>query len=191
MEPFAVKSSITISAFCPLASNGDINNSVQFLECPCPEIGCVFKPYYYITGAYDPDGDSLSYELVPCLQALDGTPVTNYTFPTGLSIDPVSGILSWLTPPQIGEWNVAIKIYEWRDGCVMGTVTRDLQITIENCLNDPPDIAPINDTCVEAGMPLTFDVVTTDPNAGDVITLEGNGEPFIVPTGPAFLTGTI
>ena len=44
------------------ASGG--NNSVQFTECPCPAVGCVNKPYCYNPMGYDPDGDSLSYELV-------------------------------------------------------------------------------------------------------------------------------
>lgn len=185
-ESFSVKSSLTISTFC----GGGSNNSVQFIECPCPELGCVNKPNYYIPGAYDPDGDSLSYELVICM-ADCGTAVTNYTIPSGMSIDPVTGILSWLVPTTAGEYNVAIKITEWRDGCNMGYVIRDLQITISNvCSNDPPDIEPINDTCVEAGTTLTFPVNTTDPNAGDVITVTGNGQPFIVPTNPAFMSGT-
>ena len=44
------------------ASGG--NNSVQFTECPCPAVGCFNKPYCYNPMGYDPDGDSLSYELV-------------------------------------------------------------------------------------------------------------------------------
>lgn len=182
-EPFAVGSQLALSAF-----GASYNNSVQFLECPCPEIGCINKPYYYIPGAYDPDGDSLSYELIACWQDLF-VPVTNYDFPVNMSIDPVTGIVSWLNPTQIGEYNIAIKITEWREGKKVGSVTRDLQIIISNCVNDPPDIAPLNDTCVEAGTSLSFDVVTTDPDAADVITLTANGQPFILPTSPAFMSG--
>ena len=38
-----------------------------------------------------------------------------------------------------GEFNFTIKIVEWRNGSIVGSVIRDLQLTVENnCPNDPP-----------------------------------------------------
>ena len=61
---FAIETMLIIS---PTQGATGGNNSVQFSECPCPEIACVNKPYCYNPMAVDPDGDSLSYELVPPL----------------------------------------------------------------------------------------------------------------------------
>ena len=58
---FALESFLIIS---PVLGASGGNNSVQFTECPCPAVGCVNKPYCYNPMGYDPDGDSLSYELV-------------------------------------------------------------------------------------------------------------------------------
>ena len=73
---FALKTVINISAFL------GPNSSIQFDECPCPEIACVNKPYTYNPMGYDPDGDSLSYELVsPLGQGAIPLANTVYTIP--------------------------------------------------------------------------------------------------------------
>ena len=110
--------------------------------------------------SYDPDGDSLSYELVIPLGS-GGVPLilgNFYVFPDAigggnLTIDPVYGTICWNNPMVVGEFNFTIKISEWRNGYLVGSVLRDVQLTIKNnCTNNPPDISPINDTCIEAGI---------------------------------------
>lgn len=164
------------------------NNSVQLLNAPVDH-GCVGKPYYHHPGAYDPDGDSLSYRLVPC-RGTNGEEIPGYTYPQATSlfdIDPVTGILRWENPMLQGEYNVAILIEEWRHGAKVGSVIRDMQILIEACNNNLPQIRTISDTCVIAGSTIDFVVSAYDPD-GDQVTLEATGGPLNVAVSPAVLT---
>ena len=164
------------------------NNSVQLLNAPVDK-GCVGKPYYHSPAAYDPDGDSLSYRLVPC-KGLNGEDIPGYSYPQASSlfdIDPVTGVLMWENPMLQGEYNVAILIEEWRHGVKIGSVTRDMQILINACNNNLPQIFAISDTCVVAGATLDFVVSGLDPD-GDQVTLEASGAPFQLPVSPAVMT---
>ncbi len=176
--PFCVATEIVISPFL------GINNSVIFNDCPCPEYACINKRYCYNPQATDPDGDSLSYSLVPCLGINCNPMVTPavYQYPSNfggtISIDPISGTVCWVNPTRLGEFNIAILVTEWRSGVRIGSVLRDIQITVDNCNNDPPNITTIIDTCVVAGDIISFPVSATDPNAGDIITLTATGAPL-------------
>ena len=164
------------------------NNSVQLLNAPVDK-GCVGKPYYHNPSAYDPDGDSLSYRLVPC-KGTNGEDIPGYTYPQSSSlfdIDPVTGVLRWENPMLQGEYNVAILIEEWRNGVKIGSVIRDMQILIVACNNNLPQINAINDTCVIAGSTIDFVVTGSDPD-GDQVTLEASGAPFQLPVSPAVMT---
>lgn len=176
--PFCIATEIVISPFT------GANNSVVFNDCPCPEFACINKRYCYNSQATDPDGDSLSYSLVPCL-GLGCNPMATpavYQYPDNfggtISIDPITGTMCWVNPTQLGEFNIAILIEEWRRGVKVGSVLRDMQLTVINCQNDPPVITTITDTCVVAGDMLTFPVSATDVNTGDRITLTGTGSVF-------------
>ena len=164
------------------------NNSVQLLNAPLDK-GCVGKPFYHHPGAYDPDGDSLSYRLVPC-KGTNGEDIPGYSYPqtSGLfEIDPVTGVLRWENPMLQGEYNVAILIEEWRQGVKVGSVTRDMQILINACNNNLPQINAISDTCVVAGSTLDFVVTGIDPD-GNQVTLEASGGPLELPFSPAVMT---
>ncbi len=68
--------------------------------------------------AFDPDGDSLSYQLTTCTRD-DGKPIENYTLPPAthfIRVDSISGDLIWDTPADTGIYNVAMEIQEWRNG---------------------------------------------------------------------------
>lgn len=166
------------------------NNSVRLLNAPVDK-GCVGKPFYHTPSAYDPDGDSLSYRLVPCKGSY-GEDIPGYTYPQSSSvfeIDPVTGVLSWENPVLQGEYNVAILIEEWRHGIKVGSVIRDMQILINACNNNLPQISAVSDTCVIAGATLDFVISALDPD-GDEVTLEATGAPFELSTSPATLTPT-
>ena len=159
------------------------NNSVQLLNPPLDN-GCVGVTYYHNVGAYDPDGDSLSYKLIDC-RGLDGLPIPGYALPQAsqyISIDEITGDLIWETPMIQGEYNIAILISKYRRGQFMGSVVRDMQITIAACDNKPPQIF-CSDTCVIAGSFLFLDILVTDETSTQV-TLTATGEPFLV-TSPA------
>ena len=164
-----------------------VNNSVQLLNPPIDQ-GCVGKTYIHNPGAYDIDGDSLSYELVICKGA-GGMDIPGYTFPKTppegfFGIDPVTGDVVWEVPILQGEVNVAFVVTEWRYGVKIGSVRRDMQINIVTCDHDPPEIYTIDDTCVVAGDFLEFDVLGIDPD-GTNVELTGFGGPFEQASSPA------
>ncbi len=188
-QSFCVKTQLVISAF---AGN---NCSVRFLKEPIQD-ACLNRPWIHNPVAYDLDGDSLSFEPVVCL-GLGCAPITGYQYPNQVAggtsatytINPVDGTIRWLNPQVQGEYNIAFRVHEWRrvEGVLvhMGWVTRDMQVTVRTCSNNPPVIAPRNDTCVVAGTFLTFPVQASDPDAGQAVTLTALGQPFVLPSSPA------
>ncbi len=181
--PFYVESQLIISPFI------GVNNSPQLLLPPVDE-GCVNLPYFHNPGAIDPDGDSLSYKLVPC-KGLNGKNIPGYRYPNEVSstpstfkIDPVTGDISWENPTINGEYNIAFLIEEWRNGVRIGYVTRDMQIRIIDCQNHAPKLADLADTCVIAGETLEFTVSATDQDM-DNMSIIATGSPFLLPQNKA------
>ncbi len=177
--PMYIETSLTINPFL------GYNNSVQLLNPPIDQ-GCVNKKFIHNPGAYDIDGDSLSYHLVVC-KGGGGFDIPGYTYPKTsdiFRIDSLSGDLLWEDPVLQGEYNVAFVIEEWRHGFKIGSVRRDMQIEIVACDHDPPYILSIDDTCVMAGDTLQFDVTAIDPD-GSIVELTAFGGPFEQNTNPA------
>jgi gliding motility-associated-like protein len=197
--PFYVQSELVIS---PTLGG---NSSPVLLNPPIDD-GCTKRIFKHNTGAFDPDGDSLSYSLVEC-RTTDGITISTTYDPAfvqdSLAIDPITGDLIWDVPQQIGQYNFAIQINEFRKNANgeyirIGYVVRDLQVDIKGCANQPPVIDPVGPFCVEAGQTLSFNVTATDPD-GDPIVMTAVGGPFAVepPTANSFnaqgsspLTGT-
>ena len=187
--PFYVETKLVIS---PVITT---NNSPNLLQAPIDN-GAVGQIFLHNPNAFDPDGDSLSYELVPC-KGTSGQPIPTFSYPAAnvsFTLDAVTGDLIWDSLQTIGEYNVAMIIREWRNipgvGLLnIGYVTRDMQITIYPPVNQPPIIATVNDTCVEAGTVLAFTVNATEPN-GELITMSATGGPFVTTNSPATFTST-
>lgn len=180
--PLYIYSILTISPFIGGPDNSPI------LLMPPVDNGCVNQPFYHNPGAYDKDGDSLSYRLVPCRGTL-GQVIPGYTYPSAshsLTLNPVTGDLVWDSPKQPGEYNIAILIEEWRNGQKIGAVLRDMQIIVVACNNHPPVIEALNDTCIEAGKNLRFTVRSYDPDS-NMVTLSGTGGPLLLSQSPAVL----
>ncbi len=178
--PMFVETELIISPFI-----NPKNSSPVLLNPPIDE-GCVGVPFYHNPGAYDPDGDSLSYRLVTCRGA-GGLNIAGYTLPLTnhtIAINPVTGDFYWDSPVMQGEYNIAILIEEWRNGVRIGYITRDMQIIIATCNNHPPKIDPIPDTCVTAGDTLQFNVHAYSPD-GLQVTLSCTGGPLNLATSPA------
>ncbi|MBO4645816.1 MAG: gliding motility-associated C-terminal domain-containing protein [Bacteroidales bacterium] len=168
--PFYLETVLIINPFL------GANSSPQLLNPPIDD-GCLHHLYYHNPGAYDADGDSLSYSLVTC-RGYDGEDIPGYALPQASSyirIDPQTGDLIWDSPVMQGEYNIAIMIKEWRHGVLIGSVIRDMQITIIPCNNEPPTIHTIEDTCITAGDTLRFDVTATDPNSTSVALTATSG----------------
>jgi len=188
--PFAISSLLIID---PIAGH---NNSVQLLN-PAQQNACLFQTWIHNPGAHDPDGDLLTYDLVPC-RGFDSDIIPDYVPPDEVSpnedtfeIDPTYGDVTWEVPQIAGIYNVALRIQEWRsvEGQLIkvGEVVRDMQITVESCTNQPPVISAIPDTCVVAGSFLSLIVNAQDPD-GDNLDLDAIGGPLSEVENPAQFT---
>jgi gliding motility-associated-like protein len=177
--PMYVQTTLVINPFL------GYNNSPVLLNPPI-DVGCVNQVFIHNPGAYDPDGDSLSYKLVNC-KTSGGIDIPGFTQPmasNSFSINEFTGDVVWDTPIVQGEYNIAFVIEEWRHGARVGNVTRDMQIQILACDNNPPVIYATDDTCVTAGDLLEFHVTAIDYD-GNLVTLTATGGPFELTDSPA------
>ncbi len=170
------------------------NNTPVLLQPPI-DIGCVGKVFTHNPNAYDGDGDSLSYHFVTPLMDV-GQEVPNYLFPdmispgpnNKLTINEITGDIVWNAPQKAGEYNLAFIIVEYREGFPIDTVMRDLQILIQNCANDPPNInTSIEEICVVAGDIVEIRVTADAPlyESRQKVRLTALGGPFEVAYSPA------
>ncbi len=154
-------------------------NSTPVLTQPPVDKAAVGQRFVHNPGAYDPDGDSLSYKLTTC-RADNGEPIAGYTFPPASKefyVNAVTGDLVWDAPLYVGVFNVAMLIEEWRNGIKIGEIIRDMQIEVYETDNRPPVVNADDVICVEAGTWIKYNVSATDPD-GDMIELSAKGAPF-------------
>jgi gliding motility-associated-like protein len=171
-------------------TGGLCNNSPVFTTNPVPYI-CANQLFNYNHGATDVDGDSLVYSLVdPMSDSLTLVPyTTGFSSSTPISttgafgFNTQTGQMSY-TPnmQQIGI--VAVLVREYRNGVLIGSVVRDMQVVVLNCTNQYPVISNpasvtggsysggVFNVCV--GNTLNFQLTITDPNAVDIITVTNN-----------------
>jgi len=176
------------------------NNSPTFSNIPVPFI-CSNQTYCFNHGAVDPDGDSLSYSLVT--PATGPTTTVTYNAPytanqpilssPAVSFNNVTGDIC-MNPTQIGVTVMAVRVEEWRNGVMIGSVVRDIQLRTISCTNNLPTITGINggnnySASVCAGNTLSFYVNSIDPDAGQNLTVSWNnaitGATFTTSAGPA------
>ncbi len=183
--PNSVQQVFYIESFLVIPTFGTGKNSSPILTFPPIDNGCVGKCFLHNPGAYDADGDSISYELTTSRGHGGGT-CPGYTYPASgggtYNVNATTGTLTWCTPQLQGEYNLAMLIKEWRkddggDYYMIGYILRDLQVDVGVCSNNQPVIKPITDTCVLAGSIITKTITATDPDL-DILTMEANGGPF-------------
>ena len=117
--------------------------------------------FTYNPGAFDADGDSISFELVTPKTTL-GEDIENYDFLDGMTMDAITGDIVWDYPTEIGEFNIAYIVREYRNGRQLGYVIRDVQIIVREGTNEPPLLTIPNDTCVVAGETFTLVAIAKD-----------------------------
>ncbi|MEQ9286479.1 MAG: gliding motility-associated C-terminal domain-containing protein [Cyclobacteriaceae bacterium] len=198
--PFYVETRILIDPFL------GANNTPIFLVPPVDE-GAVGARFIHNPGAFDIDGDSLSYKLVVPKQFKDrevdeyvdpndpkfygnnySTANENQSDPPEFDIDEITGDLVWDAPGTMGEYNVAFIVEEWRmvlgQWFNLGYVTRDMQIIIEDTDNERPEVIIPEPLCVEAGTFIDETIIGIDQD-GHQVKLEAFGGPFEFTTNAA------
>ncbi|HNP98279.1 MAG TPA: T9SS type A sorting domain-containing protein [Bacteroidia bacterium] len=161
------------------------NNSPVFSNIPIA-FECIGQNNYYNHGGLDTDGDSLVYSFVAPLNDANlpvvygpGYSVNNpITSVPGVSIDPQSGdIFMHPTTPEIAV--MAVEIDEYRNGVLIGTVIRDLQIYTITCSNELPLMSGIDSTNIYTtqaclGSTVCFDVYSADLDTPDSLGISWN-----------------
>ncbi|MEA3317741.1 MAG: hypothetical protein U9R54_07265, partial [Bacteroidota bacterium] len=179
---FSIKTSLMI--------NPEIghNNTPVLLNPPINK-AALYRTFIHNPGAYDYDGDSLSYELTECT-GIDGEPIEEYSLPpasVSIGINEITGDFTWDTPIDTGKYNVAILIKEWRDGVLIGKLTRDMQIDVHESDNIPPENAEMNNFCIQAGDTVSQYIYSYDEDL-DSIKLSASGGPFLFDENKAVFT---
>jgi gliding motility-associated-like protein len=205
-----------------ISSSFGLNSTPVLLNIPL-DSAVIGTRFVHNPGAFDIDGDSLSYKLTTPQRdrGIDtgigefiqgyrdpstmGDPLLNEagTGPPTFRIDAITGDLIWDAPREIGQYNVAFIIEEWRkapDGSYIkiGEIVRDMQIIVVESDNKRPTLTISNDICVEAGKKVEFEVTGTDPDdqvlkltsTGGIYNLDANGAnfAFIEPEAATFKT---
>jgi gliding motility-associated-like protein len=171
------------------------NDSPTVTAQPEPFV-CLNQPVSYNLGAFEPDGDSIVYSLVPA--STNGNN-SNYTNPfsgtnpmPGVTIDPTTGTVTY-TPTTQGAWVFVIQMTEYdSNGNIVSVTNYEYQTYVEICNNDPPQppsaipgggISNVSGSAVQnsassltlcQGFEGCFDVVFSDPDAGDILTVQSN-----------------
>lgn len=146
---------LTIKAIIPPSTqNFYQNSSARFINYP-PLVICNNENLNFNHAATDPDGDSLSYELVtphagatsgnPAPNPIPNPPYANVAWASGYSqavplgpgslttINPTTGQL-FVDANSTGLFVVGIRVNEWRNGVKISYVTRDFLFKVVNCV---------------------------------------------------------
>ena len=172
-------------------------NSNPILLNPPVDTARIGQKYCHNPAAYDPDGDSLAYRIAIPQYSADGSPCRSFavpqyqlpnqiqapgrteagTSPSSFSVNSRTGDVCWDAPVEAGQYNYAFIIEEWRNGVLIGEITRDVQVIVLDANNRRPLIDPIADICAEAGTLITQNIRVVDPDGNRVI-VQGFGGPF-------------
>lgn len=172
------------------------NSSPQYTSIPTP-FYCVNTAEQYNQGAIDPNNDSLTFALTPALvTAGTVTYVTPYTATQPLatqtgsfSFNNINGQMSFI-PSQQQDALVVNKVYEYKNGMLVGTSMREMTFIVFNACNNHPPVGTVNTSSIVGGAPLgnnivgvcqggatvSFSIQPTDPD-GDTISMSWAGAP--------------
>ncbi len=178
--PNSVNTIFSVKTTMMIGSNIGSNNTPVLLN---PPIDKAAKGHIFIhnPGAFDPDGDSLSYKITYCTGA-NGDSIEGYLLPPAsdtLLIDAVQGDLQWITPTEVGVYNIAIYVEEWRKDLRISRIARDMQVDVFETDNNPPVNSGIPDYCVLAGDTIDIFIEATDAD-NDPMEQSLGGGPFYI-----------
>jgi gliding motility-associated-like protein len=170
------------------------NNSPTFSNNPVAFI-CQNQNFVFNHGVTDIDGDSLVFELIDAMrahnQSIPYVPPFSGTNPLtsipAVSINAVNGDIT-MNPQNLEIGVIAIRIKEYRNGVMVGSIIRDMQFIVTNCYpNVLPTATGVNGTNVYSatvcpGNTLSFFINSDDTNVANIVTMTASG----LPTGATF-----
>ncbi len=194
--PLYIQDTIFSTSFL---STANANSSPVFTNSPI-DYGNSDDTFTFNPLAYDADGDSLSFELIPPLQSKFQT-VPAYQNPDQFcqargfqnnvfQINSQTGEVTWNAPCQIGIFNVAVLVKEYRCGVLLSTVMSDMQIIVSYEANQPPVASAITDITIQPGDSISFNISATDPNLSQVVSLDVEGGAFSLSQNPPVFNST-
>jgi hypothetical protein len=153
-------------------------NSTPILLNPAVDLTAVVgQPFIHNPNAVDAEGDSLAYRLsvsrtgaeLSCDPAGRGLLAPNFKQPNEVSATPSSftmnaktGDLIWKSPQEVGLYNCAFIIEEWRNGVKISETVRDMQIEVKDLDNRGPLLNVPADVCVQAGTRINQTITAID-----------------------------
>ena len=176
--PFWIRTTIQVNAALGL-------NATPVLLNPPLDSARIGQKFCHNPVAFDIDGDSIAYRMAIPQEATRtaacrGFDVNGYrdpargldpnaqnetrNGPATLTINPITGDLCWDSPAVAGQYNIAFIVEEWRDGILIGEITRDMQIIVTDSRNNRPLLDPLPDLCREAGSLIQVPIRATDPD---------------------------
>jgi hypothetical protein len=189
-------SSTTMRLEATLNNLSQPNSSPTYTTIPTPFF-CINKAASYNPGTVDPNGDGLTYSLVPGLDANTGTSVGYVTgfsataplaVSTGtFSFSSTNGQLNF-TPNAVQRSLVVTKVEEYRGSTLVGSSMREMTfVVLNNCSNNPPNgnisnitggnsVDTITVKACQSAATLSFNVNPTDPDL-DTINVQSSGLP--------------
>ncbi|GAB4190210.1 MAG: hypothetical protein Tsb002_17970 [Wenzhouxiangellaceae bacterium] len=143
------------------------NTPPEFVSVP-PLSTPLGQDFNYDADAVDAQNDAISYSLE--------------TAPPGMSIDAVSGVVSWL-PVEVGTVSVVIRATDSR-----GAFTQQsFGLTVEAAANLPPQLTDPGPQSVALGSELNLTLLAQDPNGDDVFFVVN---PLPLPSGASLDSAT-
>jgi len=164
------------------------NNSPTFTNPPATFL-CADNIQYYNPGGADTDGDSLAFLLytphsdaatdVQYIAGCSGTQPVTYNFPDSTYMNPTTGDIRIVAnAPQITV--IGTRVEEYRNGVLIGSVERDIQLIFTTCLNNPPTMSGVNGgisfihtACANA--PFCITLRSADIDIADTTSITWNG----------------
>lgn len=160
------------------------NTSPQFFNRPQVYLG-TGQNLNIDLGAYDPDGDSLVYELTEA-QSAAGAPIVYASAysaqvpansSTSIRFSNYTGQFNF-TPNTSQSFTLSVLVHEYRNGRHIGAVQREVQVTVDDNApyNTIPRLSGFNDqsdfvlsACTD--QTLQFYIKSTDPDANQQLSI--------------------
>ena len=181
-------------------------NSTPILLNPAVDLTAVVgQKFIHNPNAIDIEGDSLAYKLILCRRGeqedcrLRGQAIVGFvqpnevaSTPSSFTIDKLTGDLIWDVPQQMGLYNCAFVVEEWRNGVLISITVRDMQIEVKDADNAAPKIKVPEDICVEAGTVIDQLITATDVPSKtgrlDNMAILSTGAVYKLPDGTTFIS---